>query len=153
MSRTTASRLVAALAVAVVSVGLAIIPELLGARASGVSDHHLKHAVLILGGAIAGVLACRASPEDGAREHPGWLVPTLLAPVAAMFAMWPTTYDYVESHPPIHVLEHLVILGLAAAMSYAGERCASGIGWVAGALVEMMAIGAALGYGIVFGSS
>jgi hypothetical protein len=145
-------RPLAAIAVTVLSVGFAIVPELLGAEAGGVSGHHLRHAVLILGGAIAGVLI-RPPAKDPVREHAGWLAPTVLAPVAAMLVMWPTTYDYIEAHPPFHVLEHLVILALGVVTSYAGERYARGMGWVTGALLVLMAIGAAFGYGVVFGSS
>ncbi len=152
MTGAASLRRIAAL-VALAAIALAIVPELLGAEAGGVTAHHLKHAALILAGIIAGVLAPPLASKDDRREHLAWLAPTVVAPVATMFVMWPTTYAYVEAHPFLHVLEHLVILALAMLTTYSGERYAKGVGGFAGVALELMAIGAAFGYGVILGSS
>lgn len=121
-----------------------------------VPDHHLQHFFFIVAGGLIGIAASRVLPRDDA-GGPGrrdlWLVPALLAPVAIMFVMWPTTYEYVEERPLLHFSEHAVLVALAFATTYSAHRFARPIGWLLGGAVAAMALLAAYGYGVSPGPS
>ena len=114
-------------------------------------QHHLLHAGLMAGGALAGILIS-ARPRDTSGGSAFWLLPALLAPMLAMFAMWPSAYNYFEAHPSGHVLEHLVLIALAVLATTAAERYAAGLGWIVGGAMIFMAVAAARGFGMTFGN-
>lgn len=120
-----------------------------------IKNHHMQHAVFILGGglwglALAGALmpAKRKEPRQG---RSAWLVLAILAPLAAMFAMWPSTYTYIEAHPFVHALDHGVFILLSGLTTFAGYQFARSIGWVMGAALTVMAWAAAFGFGVTPG--
>lgn len=114
-------------------------------------QHHLLHAGLLAGGALGGIfVTARARGSQGGSAF--WLVPALLAPMAAMFAMWPSAYNYFELHPSGHVLEHLLLIALAYITTASAENYAAGLGWIVGGAMVFMAVAAARGFGVSFGN-
>jgi uncharacterized membrane protein YeiH len=61
--------------------------------------------------------------------------------------MWPSLYEFTESRPVLHALDHLVLGALGFAAAYAGQRYRDGVGWIASGVVVLMAITAAGGFG------
>jgi hypothetical protein len=141
------SRRTAGIAVLAVTAASAVLPPLLGAADLPTAQHHLAHAALIGGAVIAGVLFANPS-RDTRAGHYGWLLLTTLAPIAAMFLMWPSEYAWFETHPAGHVVEHLGLLGLSFVTGYAGQRYAAGIGWASGLSLFGMAFASAWGFGV-----
>ncbi|MGC8485965.1 MAG: hypothetical protein ACP5O6_10090, partial [Candidatus Baltobacteraceae bacterium] len=115
-------------------------------------QHHLLHAGLMAGGALAGIFISARPRDNTAGGSAFWLLPALLAPMLAMFAMWPSAYNYFEAHPSGHVLEHLVLIALAFLATTAAERYAAGLGWIVGGAMIFMAVAAARGFGVTFGN-
>ncbi len=114
-------------------------------------QHHLLHAGLMAGGALAGILIT-GRPRGSTGGSGFWLLPALLAPMFAMFAMWPSAYSYFELHPMGHVLEHIVLIALAYITTAAAESYAAGLGWLIGGAMIFMAVAAARGFGVTFGN-
>ncbi|MEO6835257.1 MAG: cytochrome c [Candidatus Tumulicola sp.] len=111
------------------------------------AQHHLLHAVMLGGAALAGILFAGGA----ARERPsgaGWLVVAMIAPVFAMLLMWPSEYAYFETHRFGHVLEHFGLVFFGVLTGYAGQRYANGIGWAAGISVVAMGLLSVWGYGV-----
>lgn len=115
-----------------------------------IHNHHIQHLFFVLGGSLWGLAIARAVPSrSSAGPGPaGWLVLAILAPVAVMFVMWPSTYPYIEAHPLLHALEHGVLLVLGVVTTYASFRFAEPAGWLFGASLVAMAWVAAYGYGV-----
>ncbi|TAM88266.1 hypothetical protein EPN42_09620 [bacterium] len=112
-----------------------------------VQTHHLAHAVIIALGLALGLVIASARPVR--EERPAWLLVAIVSPLMAMLLMIPATYDFTESHPLLHALDHLVFAALSLLTAYAGEQYLRGVGWAAAVALEMMAVGAAFGYGII----
>lgn len=151
-SRTTTYTLVALGLVAVVVAELHLglpDPDL------SIKNHHIQHAFFILGGGLWGLaLAGSLMPAGGAeprRSRSAWLVLAIIAPLAAMFLMWPSTYEYLEAHPFVHALDHGVFIVLSGLTTFAGYQFARSIGWVVGAALTVMAWAAAFGFGVTPG--
>ncbi len=147
MKRVTGLRTAAAV-VAALTVAAAARAILEGPEVIDVTEHHLQHAVLILGGVATALLLARARRRVSPLSHPAWLAPALLAPLAAMALMVPTFYAYLNLHPPAHAVTHvgLVITGFLTA--WCGERYRGGMGWATSILIEIMAVAAAFGWGV-----
>lgn len=151
----TASRSrIAAYLFLVLALGSLVVPVLPGAEALPVWKHHLVHGLVLALSAASGLLFAHARGDGGASAGPGsggWVMLTTIAPVASMFLMWPTTYDWLEAHPAAHASEHFcfIILGFVAA--YGGERYVRGVGWVSAIATVATAIVAAAGFGVVIG--
>jgi hypothetical protein len=114
-----------------------------------VRSHHLRHAVLILGGAVSALALAAAYPRRTPySEQPQWLLPAILGPLSGMALMIPTLYSYMNAHPVTHVLSHFghIIAGFVTA--WCGERYRARIGWAATLFLEAMAVGAAFGFGV-----
>ncbi len=114
-----------------------------------VGAHHLVHAGLMLASVLSALLLARARPDaDRRTEAPGWLVPAVLAPLAAMALMVPTFYPYLEAHPIAHALSHLALVVAGFVTAWCGERYRRGMGIATGVLLELMAVAAAFGWGV-----
>lgn len=114
-----------------------------------IKDHHLQHLFFLIGGGLWGIALARWL----ARRHPhgqqsAWLAPALLAPMAAMFLMWPSAYPYVESRPFLHASMHLVFVGLGALTTFAGYRYTRVVSWLLGGSLAVMAWLAAFFFGV-----
>lgn len=119
------------------------------AEAIDVRSHHLRHAVLILGGAASALALAGAYPRHAPHsEKPQWLLPMMLALIGGMVLMVPTLYPFMNAHPAVHVLSHFghIIAGFVAA--WCGERYRARVGWAATLFLEAMAGGAAFGFGV-----
>ena len=114
-------------------------------------QHHLLHAGLLMGSALAGILVVPRT-RSGSGGGAFWLLPAILAPIVAMFAMWPSGYSYFETHPWGHIVEHFVLIALGCLSTYAAETYAFGLGWVVGGAMVFMAVAAARGFGVSFGN-
>lgn len=130
---------------AIAGITLTTLPVVTGEREIAVQPHHLDHAVLMLLGAIAGLAISAPRVE---RESAPWLWAAVLCPLVAMLLMSPSLYAVVDRSPWLHVLDHLVFVGLAFVTAYAGQRYVRGVGVAAAVMLETMAIVAAFGYGI-----
>jgi hypothetical protein len=107
--------------------------------------HHLAHGAVLVGGSALGLAF--ATPQRQAAERTGWLVPAVGAAVVVMVLMWPTLYEYTESRPVLHVLDHLGIGLFGFTAAYAGQRYRDGVGWILSGVVVLMAVTAAGGFG------
>ncbi|TAM78326.1 hypothetical protein EPN44_00620 [bacterium] len=112
-----------------------------------VQTHHLAHAVIIALGLALGLVIASGRPVR--EEQPAWLLAALASPLLAMLLMIPATYDFTETHPVLHALDHLVFAALSLLTAYGGEHYLRGVGWAAAIALELMAVGAAFGYGII----
>jgi hypothetical protein len=113
-----------------------------------VPQHHIGHAVLIVGGAITGLLAASATAPRIGPPAAAWIAPTVIAPMLAMYFMWPSALDYLDAHPLLHGLEHLSYVFFGFITAYAGQRYVRGVGWVTGTLLACMAFSAAGFFGV-----
>lgn len=117
---------------------------------NSVSAHHIQHLFFVIGGGLWGLALAQWLADRGAggKGSSAWLFLAILAPIAAMFTMWPSTYPYIEARPFLHLLEHVVFIILAALTTFAGFRFARPAGWLFGASLAAMAAAAAIGYGV-----
>ncbi len=139
---------IAAWTLGAVSVAVAVTPSVMAPITVPVSLHHVWHAAVIALGIATGLLASAESKPS--LEHPSamWIVPVVIAPMAAMYLMWPALFGYLDVHPSLHGLDHLIFVGLGFITAYAGERYVRGVGWTTGILFECMALAAAGFFGI-----
>jgi hypothetical protein len=120
-----------------------------GPETIDVTEHHLRHAVLILGGVATALLLARARRRSAsASGRAAWLAPALLAPLAAMALMVPTFYGYLGLHPTAHALTHLGLVVAGFLTAWCGERYREGMGWATSIFLEVMAVAAAFGWGV-----
>src|SRR5690606_40841949 len=98
--------LLVAVGVALIGVGL-FRPWGLPDPHESIQAHHLQHFFLVSAGGLLGIALARflAGDKTPDRDRERWLVPAILAPVGVMFAMWPTTYPYIEAIPLLHATE------------------------------------------------
>lgn len=109
--------------------------------------HHLLHALMLLGGAVAALLLT-TSPQPPLRGNPFWLVIAFVTPVLSMFLMWPSDYSVFERSPMLHASEHVGLVVFGFVTAFAGRRYAPGIGIAATASLLLMALLAIGGYGV-----
>ncbi len=155
MARVSRTRTYLLLVMGLVSVVIAAFHLGLPDPDLSIRNHHIQHLFFILGGglwgiALAGVLMPPAAHEARTGRS-AWLVPAILAPVAVMFVMWPSTYQYIEAHATVHALEHGVFIVLGGLTTFAGSGFSQSTGWLLGGMVSVMAWAAAFGYGVTPG--
>ena len=135
-----------ACAMAALTLAAAVVPSLRPEDVP-IAEHHLFHAGIILLAVIAAVLAA-GGPSHGREQGTQlWLMPVIAAPLAMMFLMWPSTYDYLDAHPLAHALDHIGLAVLGFVGAYGGQRYVRGVGVVVGLAAVGMAVIAAGGFG------
>lgn len=128
---------------------------------TSIRDHHIEHLFYMVGGALWGVALAKlllgdkdavARDETGQSRigHSAWSVPAIVAPVAVMFLMWPSMYEYIEARPLLHAWVHLWYLVLSVVTTFAGYMFSKSAGWVLSAVVGVMAWAAAFGFGVEY---
>jgi hypothetical protein len=140
----TVGRLIAGLIV-FAAVIFVLAPVLRSGEHLATLPHHLAHAVILIGGSALGLAL--AKPRRQATEQAWWLMPTISATIGAMLLMWPSLYEFTESRPGLHALDHLAIGVVGFVAAYAGERYRVGVGWIVSGVIVLMAITAAGGFG------
>jgi hypothetical protein len=110
---------------------LALVP-LIDSEEVSTAQHHVMHIPLIAGGALSGLLMWDPARLRSPRLAPALLLIAVIAPILAMFLMWPSEYAFLEKHPWGHTIEHLDLVVLAFITAYTGQWYASGIGWTNG---------------------
>jgi len=128
------------------TVAAALSPLVLGREETPIATHHVYHAFMLAGGAIAGLLL--APSAGAARESPAWMLAVVGAPLLAMLLMWPSEYGALDARPLFHAAAHVGLAILGFLVAYGGQRYSPGIGKVMGALTVLIAFVAAFGYGI-----
>lgn len=108
--------------------------------------HHLLHVIILFGGAVSALLLTAAVVMPRG-DQPLWLALAVVAPLFAMFLMWPSEYSFFERSPLLHAAEHLGLVGFGFLTGYAGQRYAAGIGVVASLSLLLMGLLAIGGYG------
>lgn len=133
--------------VGAVIVAYAILVVLFTHTMVDIPEHHLLHAGLALG---AGLLAMALATRLPARtqERAWWCIPAVLAPVAALFLMWPSMYAYLMTHPVLHLLDHVGIALCSVLAVFAAQAYVRGLGWLMLVVVVAMDIAAAGGFGV-----
>lgn len=134
-------------AVLVLTLSFALAPLYRGNVEFPVRVHHLLHAVILVGAALAGLLIARRSAAPLA-VRAVWLVASIVAPLLAMLLMWPSDYSPLEKLPAAHTLEHLGLLLLGFLTAYAGQLYARGVGAAMALSLWTMAFLAAWGFGV-----
>lgn len=140
-------RIVAATILLVATVAFALAPLFRAAVAIPIPVHHVLHAIMIAGAALAGILFAGSQARERRAGAP-WLLVAVFAPVFAMLLMWPSEYSYFEQHRYGHVAEHLGLMFMGLLAGYGGQRYANGIGWASGIGIVAMAVLGVWGYGV-----
>lgn len=109
--------------------------------------HHLLHAVILIGAALSGLLIARRSPAP-LTQRALWLVVSIIAPLIAMFLMWPSEYSPLDKLPAAHSFEHLGLALFGFLTAYAGQQYAYGVGTAMALSLWAMAFLAAWGFGV-----
>ncbi len=114
-----------------------------------IKDHHLQHLFFLIGGSLWGIALARFVARRGERARNGaWLAPALLAPMVAMFLMWPSAYPYVEARPALHMSMHVVFVLLGVLTTYAAYQYSQTVSWLLGGSLAAMAWVAAYFFGV-----
>lgn len=127
------------------TVVFALAPAYRGTVDFPIRIHHLLHAVVLIGSAIAGLLSAGSS---AARFRILWLVASVIAPMLAMLLMWPSEYSPLDKLPAAHTAEHIGLVLLGFLTAYAGQRYAAGVGVMMSFSLWAMAFLAAWGFGV-----
>ncbi|HVS46111.1 MAG TPA: c-type cytochrome [Verrucomicrobiae bacterium] len=138
---------IAATMILLATVAFALAPLYRSAVDIPIPLHHVIHAVMMAGAALAGILFAGFLARERRSGAP-WLVVSMFAPVFAMLLMWPSEYSYFERHPYGHIVEHLGLIFLGFVAGYGGQRYANGIGWASGIGIVAMAVLGVWGYGV-----
>lgn len=126
------------LGVAVLLIGVAVSTSIQGLDDHNLRVHHLEHAALVCGGGLLGLLISRrhwpAGYSSGWEQRP-WLRLAVLSiltaePLALMILMIPFTSPWVDAHPPIHALEHLLLIVLGGQLGLLGYLIWPVLGWL-----------------------
>lgn len=119
---------------------------------ASIANHHLQHLYFVAGGALWGLALGRALGGKAVAAEPGrrdvWLIPVIVAPAAVMFAMWPSTYPYIEARPFLHLIEHMIFVLLAATATYSAYRFSRQLGWVNAVALSAMSWLTVYGFGV-----
>lgn len=149
---TARQRAVAALqaGAALLLIAIALAPPILDLAERSVRVHHLEHAALLGGGGVLGLVVGltlrrpghrmsweRSAP--GASGHALALGMVLLGPLVVMAAMIPSTSVWIETHPLVHALEHLALIGLGGVIGLSASLVSTALGWLVVVLVATMA--------------
>lgn len=114
-----------------------------------IKDHHLQHLFFLIGGGLWGIALARWLGRGRTRKRrESWLIAALVAPLVAMFIMWPSAYPYVEARPVLHASMHVVFIALALLTTYAGFQYTQAVGWLLGGSLAVMAWLAAFFFGV-----
>lgn len=115
-----------------------------------IKDHHLQHLWFLIGGGLWGIALARwlARRPGWHDQRAAWLIPALLAPLAAMFLMWPSAYPYVEARPLLHASMHGVFVLLGALTTFSGYQYTRSVSWLLGGTLAVMAWLAAYFFGV-----
>jgi len=140
-------RSIAATILLLATIAFALAPLYRSAVDIPIPVHHVLHAVMMAGTALAGILFAGSLARERRSGAP-WLLVAMFAPVFAMILMWPSEYSYFELHPYGHIAEHLGLIFLGFAAGYGGQRYANGIGWASGIGIVAMAVLGVWGYGV-----
>lgn len=133
--------------VLVLTVVFALAPLYRGEVEFPVRIHHLLHAGILIGAALAGLLIARRS-QSSVAARATWLVVSIIAPLLAMLLMWPSEYLPLDKLPAAHAVEHLALLFLGFLTAYAGQKYAYGVGAAMAFSLWAMAFLAAWGFGV-----
>lgn len=125
----------------------ALAPVYRGAVEIPVRVHHLLHAIMLIGSALAGLLIVQRTPAPFAKRA-SWLVLSIVAPMLAMLLMWPSEYSPLDRLPAAHVFDHLGLVLLGFLTAYAGQQYANGVGTAMTLSLWTMAFLAAWGFGV-----
>lgn len=109
--------------------------------------HHLLHTVILIGAALSGLLIVRRGPAR-ITARAAWLIISIVAPLLAMFLMWPSEYSPLEKLRSAHAFEHLGLLLFGFLTAYAGQQYAYGVGTAMTLSLWIMAFLAAWGFGV-----
>lgn len=109
--------------------------------------HHLQHAALLCGGGMLGVLLGRIVQRVAWRLLWTQKVPwrpeavgvVLVGPVIVMLLMAPSTSSWTVEHPLAHILEHLLLIDLAALIGFSAVLLSPAVGWLTVLLLAAMA--------------
>lgn len=129
------------------TVVFALAPAYRGHVEFPVRIHHLLHAVILIGGALSGLLIARRGPGS-ITSRAAWLVVSIVAPLLAMLLMWPSEYSPLDKLPAAHAFEHLGLMLLGFLTAYAGQQYAYGVGAAMALSLWAMAFLAAWGFGV-----
>lgn len=133
--------------VLILTVIFALAPSYRGIVEFPVRVHHLLHAVILIGAALAGLLIARRTSAPLAKRA-SWLVLSIVAPMLAMLLMWPSEYSPLDKLPLAHVFDHLGLVLLGFLTAYAGQQYAYGVGTAMTLSLWTMAFLAAWGFGV-----
>lgn len=133
--------------VLILTVLFALAPAYRGQGEFPIRIHHVLHAVMLIGAALAGLLVARRSPAP-VTTRAAWLVLSIVAPILAMLLMWPSAYSPLGKLPLAHVFEHLGLVLLGFVTAYAGQQYAYGVGAAMSLTLWAMAFLAAWGFGV-----
>lgn len=109
--------------------------------------HHLLHGGMAVGAGLLAMALAAALPSPD-HERTWWSIPAVLAPVAALFLMWPSMYVYLMAHPLLHLLDHLGIALCTLLAVFAAQAYVRGLGWLMLVVVVAMDVAAAGGFGV-----
>ncbi len=134
-------------AILAITIVFGLAPAYRGAADFPIRIHHLLHAVILIGAALAALLIVHRKPAPLTRRA-AWLVLSIVAPVIAMLLMWPSNYSPLDKLPAAHAFEHLALVLFGFLTAYAGQQYAYGVGTAMALSLWVMAFLAAWGFGV-----
>lgn len=124
--------------VALLLIGVAVQSSIQGLDDRNLRLHHLEHAALLCGGGLLGLLVSRhlwPPGHDFNWDRRPWVRLVALAllvvePLVLMAVMIPFTSPWIDAHPPIHALEHLLLIVLGGVLGLLGYLFSPVLGWL-----------------------
>lgn len=125
-------------AVALLLIGIAVWTSIEGLDDRDVRLHHLEHAALLCGGGLLGLLISRHLQPSGHAidldDRPALRIAVIgilvVEPLVLMAVMIPSTSPWIDAHPSIHALEHLLLIVLGGALGLLGSLFSPVLGWL-----------------------